>query len=124
MIRLGMFDPGDFEKGSQALVACFQTIEHVEDPKALCEAARELLKPGGAIYLVGHDRDSLVNRLLGNSSAPGLEVSHRSFITPSNSNAKPSVPNDFTNGSRLAKNGAMHTPYASVSPAHTITSIG
>jgi len=79
LIRLGMFDPGDFEKGSQALVACFQTIEHVEDPKALCEAARELLKPGGALYLVGHDRDSLVNRLLGTRS-PVFDIEHQQLF--------------------------------------------
>src|ERR1035437_7072126 len=59
LIRLGMFDPKDFEPGSLSLFACFQTIEHVENPRELCEAACRLLSPGGAIYLIGHDRESL-----------------------------------------------------------------
>src|SRR4051812_17948125 len=92
--------------------------------KMLTTTTTRIAKPNAASCVVVTTPPPMVNRLLGNSSVRGLEVSHRSFMTPSNSKATPSVPSDFTNGSRLAKNGAMHTPYANVSPAHTITSIG
>ena len=75
LIRLGMFDPRDFEPGSLSLFACFQTIEHVENPRELCEAASRLLSPGGAIYLIGHDRESLLNRAMGTRS-PIFDIQH------------------------------------------------
>lgn len=34
------------------LVLCIQTVEHVADPAAVLRAARELLKPGGRLYLI------------------------------------------------------------------------
>jgi len=80
LIRLGMFDPKDFEPGSLSLFACFQTIEHVEDPRQLCEAAMRLLSPGGAIYLIGHDRESLVNRAMGTRS-PIFDIQHQQLFS-------------------------------------------
>jgi len=79
-IRLGMFDPADFEPASLSLFACFQTIEHVENPRELCEAAIRLLSPGGAIYLVGHDRESLVNRAMGTRS-PIFDIEHQQLFS-------------------------------------------
>jgi SAM-dependent methyltransferase len=79
-IRIGMFDPKDFEPGSLSLFACFQTIEHVENPRALCEAAIRLLGPGGAIYLIGHDRESLVNRAMGTRS-PIFDIQHQQLFS-------------------------------------------
>src|ERR1035441_46055 len=80
LIRLGMFDPKDFEPGSISLFACFQTIEHVENPRELCEAAIRLLPPGGAIYLIGHDRESVVNRALGTRS-PIFDIQHQQLFS-------------------------------------------
>jgi SAM-dependent methyltransferase len=80
LIRLGMFDPKDFEPGSLSLFACFQTIEHVENPRELCEAAIRLLRPGGAIYLIGHDRESVVNRALGTRS-PIFDIQHQQLFS-------------------------------------------
>ncbi len=80
LIRLGMFDPKDFEPGSLSMFACFQTIEHVENPRDLCEAASRLLAPGGAIYLVGHDRESLVNRCMGTKS-PIFDIEHQQLFS-------------------------------------------
>jgi SAM-dependent methyltransferase len=75
LIRVTMFHAADFVPGSLALFACFQTLEHVEDPRRLCEAAFELLQPGGAIYLVVHDHNSWVTRLLGKRS-PIFDIEH------------------------------------------------
>jgi SAM-dependent methyltransferase len=80
MIRLGMFDSSDFAPGSINLFACFQTIEHVENPRDLCEAALGLLSPGGAIYLIGHDRESLVNRAMGTRS-PIFDIEHQQLFS-------------------------------------------
>jgi SAM-dependent methyltransferase len=82
LIRLGMFDAKDFAQGSLSLFACFQTIEHVENPRELCEAAIGLLRPGGAIYLVGHDRESAVNRALGTRS-PIFDIEHQQLFSKS-----------------------------------------
>ena len=79
-IRLGMFDPRNFEPGSLSLFACFQTIEHVENPRELCDAAMRLLSPGGAIYLIGHDRESLVNRAMG-ARSPIFDIEHQQLFS-------------------------------------------
>jgi SAM-dependent methyltransferase len=82
LIQLGMFNPEDFKPGSLGLFACFQTIEHVENPHDLCEAAIRLLSPGGAIYLIGHDRESLVNRAMGTRS-PIFDIAHQQLFSKS-----------------------------------------
>jgi SAM-dependent methyltransferase len=75
LIRLGMFRADDFEPGSLSLFACFQTVEHVENPRELCDDAYRLLRPGGAVFLIAHDRESLVNRAMGRRS-PIFDIEH------------------------------------------------
>jgi SAM-dependent methyltransferase len=75
LIRIGMFHAADFARNSIDLLACFQTIEHLDDPRGLCSEAFELLRPNGAIYLVGHDYASWVTRLLGEKS-PIFDIEH------------------------------------------------
>jgi SAM-dependent methyltransferase len=75
LIRLGMFQAGDFAPGSISLFSCFQTIEHVENPRGLCSEAYELLRPNGAVFLIGHDYGSWVTRLLGERS-PIFDIEH------------------------------------------------
>lgn len=79
-IRIGMFDPKDFDPGSLSLFACFQTIEHVKNPRELCEAAIRLLSPGGTIFLIGHDRESFVNRAMGVRS-PIFDIQHQQLFS-------------------------------------------
>lgn len=75
LIRKASFVPEDFEPGSFRLVTTFQTLEHVHDPRRLCEGAHRVLDPGGALVVVCHDRRSIVNRVLGRRS-PIFDVQH------------------------------------------------
>lgn len=75
LIQQSPFRSEDFEKGSFSLVTCFQTLEHVYEPLALCQSAFELLHPGGAVLLVCHDRRALSARVLGTRS-PIFDIEH------------------------------------------------
>jgi SAM-dependent methyltransferase len=81
MIRTGAFDPRDFTPEQFGLVTCFQTLEHVPDPLALCRGAYQLLRPGGAFLVVCHNRRGVVNRLLGRRS-PIYDVEHLQLFCP------------------------------------------
>jgi SAM-dependent methyltransferase len=81
LIRQGLFEPGLFPSESFSLVTCFQTIEHVEAPLALCREAFRLLKPGGACCLVGHNRRAFSARLLGRRS-PIYDIEHFQLFSP------------------------------------------
>ena len=81
LIRHEMFRRDRFAAGSFSLVTCFQTIEHLADPLAMCRDAFELLKPGGALFLIGHNRRAAANRLMGERS-PILDVEHLQLFSP------------------------------------------
>jgi SAM-dependent methyltransferase len=74
-IRHGTFREEDFAAGAASLVTCFQTLEHLPDPAAFCRSAFRLLKPGGAVFFVGHDYRALPNRLMGRRS-PIYDIEH------------------------------------------------
>lgn len=75
LIEQGLFEPGRFAAESCSLVTCFQTIEHVVDPLGLCREAVRLLKPGGVLCVVGHNRRAMSARLLGRKS-PIFDIEH------------------------------------------------
>lgn len=75
LIRQAPFRPSDFEKESFSLITCFQTLEHVYEPQALCQGVFDLLHPGGAVLLVCHDRRALSARLMGTRS-PIFDIEH------------------------------------------------
>jgi SAM-dependent methyltransferase len=81
LIRQSPFQADDFEKGSLSLVTCFQTMEHVYDPLALCKSAHGLLHDGGALFLVCHDRRALSARILGKKS-PIFDIEHLQLFSP------------------------------------------
>jgi SAM-dependent methyltransferase len=82
LIRHDIFKEGSFPPESVSLVTCFQTIEHVPDPLGLCREALRILKPGGAIYLVGHNRRALSAKVLGRKS-PIFDIEHLQLFSPS-----------------------------------------
>lgn len=81
MLRQEMFGKCSAAAGSLTLLTCFQTLEHVADPAEFARTAFSLLKPGGALCLVTHDRNSLVNRLMGRKS-PIYDIEHMQLFTP------------------------------------------
>jgi SAM-dependent methyltransferase len=81
LIREGIFSARDFEPGSLRLVSCLQTIEHLPDPLAVLDDAHTLLRKGGALLVVCHDRTAPVNRLLGRRS-PIYDVEHLQLFDP------------------------------------------
>lgn len=81
LIEHGVFRADLRPAGSLSLVTCFQTIEHVPDPVELARDATRLLKPGGIMAIVCHDRRAAVNRLLGLRS-PIVDVEHQQLFSP------------------------------------------
>jgi SAM-dependent methyltransferase len=75
LIREGVFVETDFAPESFDLICCFQTLEHVADPRALVRSCTRLLRPGGALALVTHDYAAPLNRLLGRRS-PIIDIEH------------------------------------------------
>ena len=80
-IRNEIFAPERFPKKAYSLITCFQTLEHVSDPKATVAGIFELLKPGGMLFVVVHNRSSVVNRLLGKRS-PIYDIEHLQLFSP------------------------------------------
>jgi len=76
-----VFRGDTFAPGSLSLVTCFQTIEHLPDPLGFCRDARDALKPGGALFLIAHNRRALSARLLGTRS-PIFDVEHLQLFSP------------------------------------------
>ena len=81
LIRQGLFQAGTFDEGQFSLVSCFQTIEHLSDPAGMIREARRILKPGGAVFLIGHNRRALSARILGQKS-PIFDIEHLQLFSP------------------------------------------
>ena len=81
LIRHGLFNPRHYKKESLNLVTCFQTIEHLYDPKQMALESHRLLKKGGALFLVGHNRRGLSARILGTQS-PIFDIEHLQLFSP------------------------------------------
>jgi SAM-dependent methyltransferase len=77
-----MFVAGLYSSETFSLVTCFQTIEHVDDPGGLCREGLRILKPGGALVIIGHNRSGLLNRMLGRKS-PIFDIEHLQLFSPS-----------------------------------------
>ena len=80
-IRRGAFRAEDFPPDHFGLVTSFQTLEHVPDPLATCRGAHQLLRDGGAVLVVAHNRRAPLNRLLGRKS-PIYDIEHLQLFSP------------------------------------------
>lgn len=80
-IRVGPFSEQDFPEGHFGLVTSFQTLEHVPEPAAMCRSAHRLLRDGGALLVVTHDRRAPLNRVLGRKS-PIYDIEHLQLFSP------------------------------------------
>ncbi len=81
LIRQTPFRASDFASETFRLVSCFQTIEHVHDPIQLCRDALRITKPGGAFFMVCHNRRALLARVLGQKS-PIFDIEHLQLFSP------------------------------------------
>ncbi len=81
LIRQEMFDGARFAENSFDLVTCFQTIEHVYEPRALLQDIFRILKPGGKAFLIAHDLRAPSARIMGDRS-PIFDIEHVQLFTP------------------------------------------
>lgn len=81
LIRKGIFYESAFQPESFSLVTCFQTMEHLPDPAAVCDAAFRLLKPGGVFAIACHNHRALSAKLLGMKS-PIFDIEHLQLFSP------------------------------------------
>jgi SAM-dependent methyltransferase len=81
LIRQEIFQPDSFPDGSLSLITCFQTIEHLANPLAFCRDAYRALKPGGALFLIGHNRRAFSAKVLGRKS-PIFDIEHMQLFSP------------------------------------------
>jgi SAM-dependent methyltransferase len=86
LIRHAPFRSADFAPESLRLITCFQTIEHVYDPLALCEDSLRLLRAGGALFIVCHNRRALLARAMGLKS-PIFDLEHLQLFSPQSARA-------------------------------------
>jgi SAM-dependent methyltransferase len=82
-IREGIFDAVSFAPNSLSMICCFQTLEHVPNPRELVEAAFNLLEPNGMLALITHDVTAPINRVLGRRS-PVFDIEHLQLFCPQN----------------------------------------
>jgi SAM-dependent methyltransferase len=80
-IRVEGFDAGRLPQSHFALVVANQTLEHVENPYELLEAARGLLRPGGMFMVVSHNFRHPLMRLLG-ARSPIIDIGHLQVFSP------------------------------------------
>jgi len=81
LIRHDIFREGSFAPESLSLITCFQTIEHLSDPLSFCRAAKRALKPGGGLFLIGHNRRAFSAKVLGRKS-PIFDIEHFQLFSP------------------------------------------
>jgi SAM-dependent methyltransferase len=62
------------------LVTCFQTIEHLNNPRDFIQNIKRFINPGGYFAISCHNRKSLVNKILGEKS-PIFDVEHLQVFT-------------------------------------------
>jgi SAM-dependent methyltransferase len=81
LVRQEMFQTDTFPPETFRLISCFQTIEHLRDPLAICRDAYRALKPGGVFFLIGHNRRAVSAAVLGRKS-PIFDVEHLQLFSP------------------------------------------
>ena len=83
-IKEGIFEADMYPPDSFDLIACFMTLEHVQDPGALVAAAHKMLRPGGIFVAVTHDYRGWLNRLLG-ARSPIIDIEHMQLFSAESS---------------------------------------
>jgi SAM-dependent methyltransferase len=71
------FPPGPYD-----IISMIALIEHVTDPRSMIRRTRELLAPGGRLYLETPNAGSAVARALGSAWPPLAPVEHIHLFSP------------------------------------------
>jgi SAM-dependent methyltransferase len=71
-----------FEPNSFDVVTLLSVLEHVNDPRAMLREVRELLKPGGTLFLIVPNVDSLACRVLHEKAATFDGRNHLIYLSP------------------------------------------
>ena len=75
LIKHGLFRVGDFPLGIFSLVTSFQTLEHLYDPKQMCQDGYAMLKDGGAVFFICHNHRALSAKIL-ETKSPIFDIEH------------------------------------------------
>ncbi len=78
----GAIEDIDFGDKKFDLVTFFMTIEHVGQPEKVVEVVKAILRTNGHFAVIGHNRLSLINRILGRKS-PIFDIEHIQIFTKS-----------------------------------------
>jgi 2-polyprenyl-3-methyl-5-hydroxy-6-metoxy-1,4-benzoquinol methylase len=81
-LRCGTLDQVRPERDVHDLVTLMEVVEHVSDPVSLLRDARQLLRPGGALYLTTPNWNSATRRVVGPAWFP-IAREHVVYFTPS-----------------------------------------
>ena len=81
LIRHDVLRDDSFTPRSLSLITCFQTIEHLTSPLSFCRHAWEALKPGGVLFLIGHNRRSF-SALVPGRKSPIFDIEHLQLFSP------------------------------------------
>jgi len=81
LIREGMFSPEMIADLTPTLIVSCMTLEHVAQPEELAAQAYAALAPGGLFAMVVHNRQAILNRLLGLHS-PIIDIEHLQLFHP------------------------------------------
>ncbi|BBH53880.1 class I SAM-dependent methyltransferase [Fluviispira sanaruensis] len=75
------FNKESFAKDSFDLITCFQTLEHLENPKDFVESIYNILRAGGCFYTVCHNYKAFSTKILGLKS-PIFDIEHMQLFSP------------------------------------------
>lgn len=81
LMREGMFSPEMLSDVRPSLICSFMTLEHLAAPDMFVKTAYDMLEPGGMLAVVVHNRQGLLNRILGFHS-PIIDVEHLQLYNP------------------------------------------
>ena len=81
LIRHDIWRDDSSSPESISLITCFQTIEHLSRPLSFCRGAWVALKPGGALFLVCHNRRAFSALALRRRS-PIFDIEHLQLFSP------------------------------------------
>lgn len=82
-IKVGLYKRGLYKKNFFDLITFFQVYDHLVDPNKFLRDCYYNLKPGGVVFALMHNTDSMSLKILGESS-PIIDVQHIHLFNKNN----------------------------------------